>query len=475
MVRYPWSMLSMLFSWLMSSKGLSDIRLGEWIIVTWHFTHVTQESQSFITSTLLPCIAMSLASSSSVRSFAHRSLSALTYSTRSASTETASNDSYSVYQPRPFSPNRDNVREEARPPRPESSVHFTGQPSISAGLHLLENTLSETLADLRRHHLYPLPADLKLPILPPAKWKKKEELYRVFGGKLKHAQFRRVSEILSQLHRNSYIAEMAGKHGLAQKTTQFLNRYARSAIVLMREERKEASLDAYGRALGAGRRKTASARVWIIPAKSALPYLDADPATVAAFTQPPAPVLEENEQPEKKELPELPMGEILVNQMALPKYFYKLSDRQSLLRPLRLTGLLGAYNVFALAQGGGPTGQAEAIALALARALVVARPETRAVLRAGKSCFTVTINARRSIVKEPKDGREEEDQFAQGQKGGKSSSQQAHITKSSSELGSSVSQITSSMDQSWSRLYIPFIDCTRVQLSCILSYFPITV
>jgi small subunit ribosomal protein S9 len=366
---------------------------------------------------------MSVASSSSLRAFASRKqFTALASSARSASTSSYSEQTSNanpIYQPRPYSRDRSDVRTPDRPPRPSSPVHFSGKPSVTAELNVLNDMLRKTHASLRANHLYPLPHGLNLPAVPEVRWKPREEMVSIFGEVIRHGQHKRVAEALNELHRSSYLAELGGKSALADEIARFLAKYSNKEIVLERKAKEEKALDEHGRAMGSGRRKTATARVWIIPSKSALPYLDADANAVEELAQKANAAAQQGAD---ADLPELPSAEFLVNQMPLPKYFYKLTDRQSILRPLRLTGLLGAYNVFALAEGGGSTGQAEAIALGLAKALVVARPETKDVLYAGRcrsllcplSLFPwLALTPRRCIDEKPKDGGEKEDQLAQ--------------------------------------------------------------
>lgn len=85
-----------------------------------------------------------------------------------------------------------------------------------------------------------------------------------------------------------------------------------------------------------GRRKESSAQVWIIRTK-----------------------------PESDEV-----GQILVNNAPIAEYFTRTAEREAVTWPLKLTSNLGAYNVYALTRGGGKSGQAGAIAHALANAIV---------------------------------------------------------------------------------------------------------
>lgn len=76
-------------------------------------------------------------------------------------------------------------------------------------------------------------------------------------------------------------------------------------------------------------------------------------------------------------------GEVLVNGKTLNEAFPRLHDRESAVWPLRCTSRLDKYNVWATVRGGGVTGQAEAITLAVARALLVHEPALKPILRKG--------------------------------------------------------------------------------------------
>lgn len=74
-------------------------------------------------------------------------------------------------------------------------------------------------------------------------------------------------------------------------------------------------------------------------------------------------------------------GTITVNKRPLEDYFPVEARRRALLAPLAVTGTQGHYDVLVNARGGGPTGQAEAIQLGIARALVAANEDFRKPLR----------------------------------------------------------------------------------------------
>ena len=78
-------------------------------------------------------------------------------------------------------------------------------------------------------------------------------------------------------------------------------------------------------------------------------------------------------------------GEVLVNGRSIIQAFPRLHDRESALWALKVTGRLDRYNVFVLTHGGGLTGQAESVTLAVARALIAHEPALKPTLRKGKS------------------------------------------------------------------------------------------
>lgn len=76
-------------------------------------------------------------------------------------------------------------------------------------------------------------------------------------------------------------------------------------------------------------------------------------------------------------------GKIQVNKRPYDKYFSQERDRLSVLAPLKATGTLSRVDVFVNVIGGGPTGQAGAILLGVARALKEANTEFEPALRGG--------------------------------------------------------------------------------------------
>lgn len=74
-------------------------------------------------------------------------------------------------------------------------------------------------------------------------------------------------------------------------------------------------------------------------------------------------------------------GVLVVNGKPANEYFSRPVDLKAMLAPLRATGFEGKFDMSVKVQGGGITGQAGAISLGVARALLVSDPELRKKLR----------------------------------------------------------------------------------------------
>lgn len=74
-------------------------------------------------------------------------------------------------------------------------------------------------------------------------------------------------------------------------------------------------------------------------------------------------------------------GEIMVNNRTFKEYFPTLMHQYYVLQPLKLTNTLSEYDVRVNVQGGGITGQAQAVRLAIAKALVKINEEYKPELR----------------------------------------------------------------------------------------------
>ena len=74
-------------------------------------------------------------------------------------------------------------------------------------------------------------------------------------------------------------------------------------------------------------------------------------------------------------------GVITINKRSLEDYFPNDTHRMVITEPLRLTELVETYDIDVTMDGGGTTGQAGALRLGIARALIEVDPELRPVLK----------------------------------------------------------------------------------------------
>ena len=159
----------------------------------------------------------------------------------------------------------------------------------------------------------------------------------VVNEPIKSAKYHRIIELLHRL--NHIHPEL-----MPAEVTEILEKYKRD-INPHDNKAKPGVIDEFGRSKGIGRRKTSSAIAWLVEGE----------------------------------------GEVLINGKTLSRMFGRLHDRESAVWALKATQRLDKYNVWALVKGGGVTGQAEALTLAVAKALLVHEPLLKPALRRGKS------------------------------------------------------------------------------------------
>lgn len=76
-------------------------------------------------------------------------------------------------------------------------------------------------------------------------------------------------------------------------------------------------------------------------------------------------------------------GRVTVNGRDFQEYFKGILIGVQALEPLKATNTAGRFDLIITVKGGGPSGQADAIKLGVARALLQVDPENRAPLRKG--------------------------------------------------------------------------------------------
>lgn len=264
-------------------------------------------------------------------------------------------------------------------PHPESASFYTGRASYYDNLIELQNAISSTRGTLKRLHLLPLPEFARKSLIPmPTVWKTPREMTVDFETTITISRYRKVTALLNELNEYLRIATTAGYADIADRISGIVGIFesGKKDKILTRGIRKHIELDRYGRSYTFGRRKTSTARVWMIPVKESAQERDVDVEELFGLSK---------NQPNQPEVPpvNVTVSTILINNLPIAEFFPQPVDRERLVRPLKIAGVLGKYNVFTLVRGGGTTGQSGAIAHGIAKGIFAHEPETGTVLRKG--------------------------------------------------------------------------------------------
>ena len=178
--------------------------------------------------------------------------------------------------------------------------------------------------------------NINVPVTPPEeyrrpKWLSLQDYAQMAGGtRLRPSDYGDFVRLASRL-------DSIDPQLISQEVVDILESFKRKESVSNSQVAIK-TLDDQGRAIAVGRRKSSSARVIVVKSGENI------------------------------------KGQFLVNGRPLNVYFPRLQDRTTLLHPLKVIESMTSYNVFATVQGGGLTGQCGAVALGLAKALVIHNP-----------------------------------------------------------------------------------------------------
>jgi small subunit ribosomal protein S9 len=180
-----------------------------------------------------------------------------------------------------------------------------------------------------------------LPTVPAADagrvaWMSLADIKQAWGESVKATDYANCLIILKRLHQIHPDLK-------PPEVTRALDEFKRD-IQAFDNEPSPILIDRYGRALGVGKRKSSTARAFVVEGD----------------------------------------GQVLVNGKTLANYFGRVHDRESAVWALHATDRMDKYNVWARVEGGGTTGQAEALTLAIAKALMAHEPALKPALRRGK-------------------------------------------------------------------------------------------
>lgn len=273
-------------------------------------------------------------------------------------------------------------------PPPPSPAFYTTRPVYYDSLVQLQTALSFARRALRAQHLLPLPP-FALRALPPAQpaWANKSEMGLILEAPLTARMYKRVVSVLKELEQCNRIARISGVSDLEGALNDIMSGFesrkgiqARHTRIRAREVKDKGPLDEYGRSYTVGRRKTSAARVWMIEVQKPKDSVTEPIAKSTSILASPT-----------ANIPPPPTSAVLINSVPISTYFPLPADRERVLRPLKLTGQLGAFNVFALVRGGGVSGQSGAIALAVAKGCVAHIPELEPILKKGEAITTQSV------------------------------------------------------------------------------------
>jgi len=206
---------------------------------------------------------------------------------------------------------------------PASPSYFTGKPDFT------DDLLELQALSLKYAALPVLPAGQA----PRVAWKTHAQYARGNGENVKSSKYSKILELLARLN---YIHPSLAP----MEVKQTLQRYMRE-VQPFENKPNPIVIDRHGRARAVGRRKSSNAWCYLVEGT----------------------------------------GEVIVNGKSLSQAFGRIHDRESAVWALKATGRIDKYNVFAVVQGGGCTGQAEAITLAVAKALLAHEPALKPALR----------------------------------------------------------------------------------------------
>ncbi|RKF62228.1 37S ribosomal protein S9, mitochondrial [Erysiphe neolycopersici] len=206
---------------------------------------------------------------------------------------------------------------------PESPSYFSVQPRFMDSLVSLDELLE-------KYKSLPVsaPGDT-----PKTVWLSVQNYRDMVGEKVKNTRYQQVLRILKRLNQIHPLY-------MPEEVKNAIQIFKRN-IVKETASIVKSPIDRLGRSLGVGRRKTATGRAWLVEGT----------------------------------------GEVLVNGKTLAEAFGRVHDRETVIWPLKSTGRIDKYNLWCRVEGGGTTGQAEALTLAVAKALLGHEPALKPALR----------------------------------------------------------------------------------------------
>ncbi|KAH6562495.1 hypothetical protein BASA50_003143 [Batrachochytrium salamandrivorans] len=205
-------------------------------------------------------------------------------------------------------------------PRPTDPAYFTGNPQYFTLLRQLN-------ALIRKHNI-----DFKSTPKTTGSWQSLSSMAKSFHMRIRETDYTDLTHRLNLLYSSQDLDPII-------KT--LLQKFVPIGRTLSQPKTIVRTLDTEGRSYTIGSRKTARAQCWLIPGD----------------------------------------GQIYINGIKLHRYFPDLSNRETVVRPFEMTNRLLRFNTWAIVTGGGSTGKADAVAVAVARGIAIHEPKMAEALK----------------------------------------------------------------------------------------------
>lgn len=209
-------------------------------------------------------------------------------------------------------------------------------PSYFTGLSAFTDSLLHLQGILRRNATLPT---VKPGEQPRVAWRDIVQYRNMVGETVPNAKYSKIVRLLQRLN-------LINPALMPAEVKAALEPYKRDINPFMNQA-KPVVVDEHGRASAVGRRKASKAKAIVVEGT----------------------------------------GEVLINGKTLTEQFARVHDRESVIWALKVTDRVDKYNIWGRCHGGGTTGQAEALALAISKALIIQEPLLKPALRRGMFKF----------------------------------------------------------------------------------------
>jgi small subunit ribosomal protein S9 len=236
--------------------------------------------------------------------------------------------------------------------RPVHPAYFTGNPYYFDTL-LKVNGYIQRIRDFQAKNKSSTEEKLD-----HVKWMESREMLEKYAIKTSQKELLELHEKFDFLHsqKSNFLEEEENE------ITTFLQKFVRKGSLFKRPIIEYPKLDEYQRSITLGSRKTAKAKVYMIPGE----------------------------------------GKVMVNGIHFSDYFNNELELNLTVKPLDVLDAWGKYNIWAIASGGGKTSQANAIGLGIARGLIIQDPTLETVLTEAGLLTPDTRQVERKKTGQPK-------------------------------------------------------------------------